>query len=33
MTKGAIIETEIGKAVVLNRPGREGTINAKLIEG
>jgi small subunit ribosomal protein S8e len=33
ITKGAIIETELGKAVVLNRPGREGTINAKLIEG
>jgi small subunit ribosomal protein S8e len=33
ITKGAIIETELGKAIVLNRPGREGTINAKLIEG
>ncbi|MGC9150040.1 MAG: 30S ribosomal protein S8e [Candidatus Micrarchaeia archaeon] len=32
ITKGAIIETELGKAIVLNRPGREGAINAKLIE-
>ena len=31
MTKGAIIETELGKAVITNRPGREGSINAKLI--
>ena len=32
ITKGAVIETELGKAVVTNRPGREGLINAKLIE-
>ena len=31
LTKGTIINTEAGKAVVLNRPGREGAINAKLI--
>jgi small subunit ribosomal protein S8e len=31
ITKGAIIETELGKAVVLNRPGREGSINARLV--
>ncbi len=32
ITKGAIIETEVGKAVVTNRPGQEGIINAVLIE-
>lgn len=32
ITKGAIIQTELGKAIVLNRPGREGVVNAKLIE-
>ncbi len=31
ITKGTIINTEAGKAVVLSRPGREGAINAKLI--
>ena len=31
ITKGAIIETELGKAKVTNRPGQEGTINAILI--
>jgi small subunit ribosomal protein S8e len=31
ITKGTIINTEAGKAVVLNRPGREGAINARLI--
>jgi small subunit ribosomal protein S8e len=31
ITKGAIINTDMGKALVLNRPGREGAINAKLI--
>ncbi|MDE1865316.1 MAG: 30S ribosomal protein S8e [Candidatus Micrarchaeota archaeon] len=31
ITKGTIINTELGKAVVLNRPGREGAINAKLV--
>lgn len=30
ITKGAIISTELGNAVVLNRPGREGTVNARL---
>ncbi|MDE1857245.1 MAG: 30S ribosomal protein S8e [Candidatus Micrarchaeota archaeon] len=30
ITKGAVISTELGNAVVLNRPGREGTVNAKL---
>jgi len=32
ITKGAIIETELGKAVVTSRPGQDGVINAKLIE-
>jgi len=32
ITKGAIINTEIGKARVTSRPGRDGVINAVLIE-
>ncbi|MEM0086786.1 MAG: 30S ribosomal protein S8e [Candidatus Micrarchaeaceae archaeon] len=32
MTKGSIIETDLGKAVILNRLGRDGCVNAKLIE-
>ena len=32
ITKGTIINTEAGKAVVTNRPGREGSVNAKLLE-
>ncbi len=32
ITKGAIIETKYGKAVVTSRPGQDGVINAKLIE-
>ena len=31
MNKGAIIETEIGKAKITSRPGQEGSINAVLI--
>ncbi|MEM0149646.1 MAG: 30S ribosomal protein S8e [Candidatus Micrarchaeaceae archaeon] len=31
ITKGTLINTELGKAVVLNRPGREGAINARLV--
>ena len=31
MTKGAIIETELGKAKITSRPGQTGTINAILI--
>ncbi len=31
MTKGCIIQTEKGKAVITNRPGQEGTINAVLV--
>lgn len=33
ITKGCIINTDMGKAVVLNRPGREGAVTAKLMEG
>ena len=31
ITKGAVIETEAGKAVVLSRPGQDGNINAVLV--
>ena len=33
VTKGSLIETEFGKAVVINRPGREGLVNARLVIG
>ncbi|MCD6477521.1 MAG: 30S ribosomal protein S8e [Candidatus Aenigmarchaeota archaeon] len=32
ITKGAIIETEKGRAVVTSRPSQHGTVNAVLIE-
>lgn len=32
LTKGAIVETPMGKARITNRPAREGMINAVLIE-
>ena len=32
ITKGTIIDTDDGKAIVINRPGREGNINAKKAE-
>jgi small subunit ribosomal protein S8e len=32
LTKGTIIETELGKAIVINRPGKEGFVNAKLVK-
>ncbi|RZN63252.1 30S ribosomal protein S8e [Methanonatronarchaeum sp. AMET6-2] len=32
ITKGAIIDTEEGKARVTNRPGQEGAVNATLIK-
>ncbi len=32
MTKGTIIETELGKARITSRPGQEGNINAVLIK-
>lgn len=31
LVKGAIIETELGKAKITNRPSQEGTVQAKLI--
>jgi small subunit ribosomal protein S8e len=31
MTKGAIVETELGRARITSRPGQEGTVNAVLI--
>uniref|UniRef100_A0A7C2VFX9 Small ribosomal subunit protein eS8 n=1 Tax=Ignisphaera aggregans TaxID=334771 RepID=A0A7C2VFX9_9CREN len=33
IVKGAIIQTEIGKAVVTSRPGQDGVVNAILIKG
>ena len=32
ITKGAIIETEVGQARVTSRPGQDGVINAILVE-
>ncbi len=32
ITKGAIIETDKGKAIVTSRPGQHGTVNAKLVK-
>ncbi|MBI2574848.1 30S ribosomal protein S8e [Candidatus Woesearchaeota archaeon] len=32
ITRGAIIETELGKARVTNRPGQEGSVNAVLLK-
>ncbi len=32
LVKGAIIDTELGKAKVTNRPSQEGSVNAMLIE-
>ncbi len=31
MMKGTVIDTEKGKAKIMNRPGQEGTVNAVLI--
>ncbi len=33
ITKGAVIQTELGKARVTSRPGQTGTVNAILVEG
>jgi small subunit ribosomal protein S8e len=33
MTKGAIIQTPMGRARITSRPGQSGTIDAVLIEG
>jgi small subunit ribosomal protein S8e len=32
LTKGAVVETELGRARITSRPGQHGTINAILIE-
>lgn len=32
LIKGAIIDTELGKARITNRPGQEGSVNAVLID-
>ncbi len=32
ITKGAIIETELGQARVTSRPGQDGVVNAILVE-
>ena len=32
MTKGSVIETEIGKAKITSRPGQDGTVNAVLLK-
>jgi len=32
ITKGAIVETELGKAKVLSRPGQDGMVNAILVK-
>jgi small subunit ribosomal protein S8e len=32
ITKGAVIQTDLGKARVTSRPGQHGTINAVLVE-
>ncbi|MBD3163883.1 30S ribosomal protein S8e [Candidatus Woesearchaeota archaeon] len=31
LTKGAVIETELGKAKITSRPGQEGAVNAVLV--
>jgi small subunit ribosomal protein S8e len=33
ITKGSIIQTEVGKARVTNSPGQDGVVNAVLVEG
>lgn len=32
LTKGTVIDTEEGEAVITSRPGQDGVINAKLVE-
>ncbi len=32
LTKGAVIETELGKAKITSRPGQDGVVNAVLLE-
>ena len=31
MTKGSVIDTEMGKARITSRPGQDGTVNAVLV--
>ena len=33
ITKGAVLETPLGQAIVTSRPGQHGTINAILLQG
>lgn len=33
VTRGAVIETELGRAVVTSRPGQDGVVNAVLLVG
>ncbi|RLE52221.1 MAG: 30S ribosomal protein S8e [Candidatus Methanomethylicota archaeon] len=33
ITKGAVIETPLGEAVITSRPGQEGIVNAVLVKG
>jgi len=33
LVKGAVIETELGKAKITNRPSQEGSVQAVLVEG
>lgn len=33
ITKGAVLETPLGQAVVTSRPGQDGVVNAILIQG
>lgn len=32
LTKGAIVDTEVGKVKIVNRPGQEGMVNAVLVK-
>ena len=32
VTKGAVVETEIGRSVITSRPGQDGVVNAKLLK-
>ncbi len=32
ITRGALIKTDLGRAIVVSRPGQDGVINARLLE-
>jgi len=32
LTKGTVIDTEEGEAVITSRPGQEGVVNAKVLD-